>query len=163
MAQALDGEGLAAFMTGSFDEARRLREAGLRTPIVMFAGALPEGMADLVSAGLVPTIVDRAGAEAVARAAAGMPAPAYVKVDAGLGRLGVPLEEAETFLAGLAAMPGLEVQGLYTHLPFGDARGRDWAQGTVRRLRCAARAPRSARAGAARSPRRAPAPPLPPA
>lgn len=128
VAQALDGEGLAAFMTGSFDEARRLREAGLRTPVVMFAGALPEGMADLVGAGLVPTIVDRAGAEAVARAAAGMPAPAYVKVDAGLGRLGVPLEEAETFLAGLAAMPGLEVQGLYTHLPFGDARGRDWAR-----------------------------------
>ncbi|MYE59722.1 MAG: alanine racemase [Alphaproteobacteria bacterium] len=128
VARALDGEGLAVFMTGSFDEARRLRAAGLRTPVVMFAGALPEGMADLVGTGLVPTIVDRAGAEAVARAAAGMPAPAYVKVDAGLGRLGVPLEEAEGFLAGLAAMPDLKVQGLYTHLPFGDARGRDWAR-----------------------------------
>ncbi len=127
VARALDGEGLAAFMTGSFDEACSLRAEGLRTPVVMFAGALPEGMADLVGAGLVPTIVDRAGAEAAAHAAAGKPAPVYVKVDAGLGRLGVPLEEAEGFLAGLAAMPGLEVQGLYTHLPFGDARGRDWA------------------------------------
>ncbi len=128
VARALDGEGLAAFMTGSFDEACRLRAEGLRTPVVMFAGALPEGMADLVGAGLVPTIVDRAGAEAAAQAAAGKPAPVYVKVDAGLGRLGVPLEEAEGFLAGLADMPGLEVQGLYTHLPFGDARGRDWAR-----------------------------------
>lgn len=127
VARALDGEGLAAFMTGSFDEACRLRAEELRTPVVMFAGALPEGMADLVGAGLVPTIVDRAGAEAAARAAAGKPAPVYVKVNAGLGRLGVPLEEAEGFLAGLADMPGLEVQGLYTHLPFGDARGRDWA------------------------------------
>lgn len=127
VAQALDGEGLAAFMTGSFDEACRLRAEGLRTPIVMFAGALPEGMADLVGAGLVPTIVDRAGAEAAAQAAAGKPASVYVKVNAGLGRLGVPLEEAEGFFAGLADMPGLEVQGLYTHLPFGDARGRDWA------------------------------------
>ena len=127
VARALDGEGLAAFMTGSFDEACRLRAEGLRTPVVMFAGALPEGMADLVGAGLVPTIVDRAGAEAAAQAAAGKPASVYVKVNAGLGRLGVPLEEAEGFLAGLADMPGLEVQGLYTHLPFGDARGRDWA------------------------------------
>ncbi len=25
-------------------------------------------------------------------------------------------------------MPGLDVQGLYTHLPFGDAQGRDWAE-----------------------------------
>ena len=127
VARALEGEGLAAFMTGSYDEACRLRSEGLRTPVVMFAGALPEGMADLVRAGLVPTIVDRAGAEAAARAAAGETVPAYVKVDAGLGRLGVPLEEAEGFLVDLVAMPGLVVQGLYTHLPFGDARGRDWA------------------------------------
>ncbi len=128
VARALEGEGLAAFMTGSYDEACRLRSEGLRTPVVMFAGALPEGMADLIRAGLVPTIVDRAGAEAAARAAAaGETVPVYVKVDAGLGRLGVPLEEAEGFLVDLAAMPGLEVQGLYTHLPFGDARGRDWA------------------------------------
>lgn len=129
VARALDGEGLTAFMTGSFDEAHRLRAEGLNTPVVMFAGALPTGMAELISAGLVPTVVDRASAEAVARAApTGEAAPIYVKVNAGLGRLGVPLEAAEDFLGELAAMQGLEVQGLYTHLPFGDALGRDWAE-----------------------------------
>ena len=129
VARALDGEGLAAFMTGSFDEACRLRAEEPRTPVVMFAGALPTGMADLVGAGLVPTVVDRASAEAAARAArAGEAVPVYVKVNAGLGRLGVPLEAAEGFLDELIAMQGLEVQGLYTHLPFGDARGRDWAE-----------------------------------
>ena len=128
VARALDGEGLAAFMTGSFDEACRLRAEGLRTPVVMFAGALPSGMADLVGAGLVPTVVDRAGAEAAARAAPpGETVAVYVKVNAGLGRLGVPLEETDGFLGELAAMRGLQVEGLYTHLPFGDARGRDWA------------------------------------
>ena len=126
--RALDGEGLAAFMTGSFDEACRLAAERLGTPVVMFAGALPTGIADLVGAGLVPTVVDRASAEAAARAAPpGETAPVYVKVNAGLGRLGVPLDAAESFLGALAAMTGLEVQGLYTHLPFGDARGRDWA------------------------------------
>ena len=129
LARALDGEGLVAFMTGSFDEACRLRSEGLRTPVVMFAGALPTGMADLIGAGLVPTVVDRASAEAAARAApAGETVPVYVKVDAGLGRLGVPLEAAEDFLGELAAVQSLQVQGLYTHLPFGDARGRDWAE-----------------------------------
>ena len=129
VARALDGEGLAAFMTGSFDEACRLRAEGLCTPIVMFAGALPTGMAALIAAGLVPTVVDRASAEAAARAApVGDAVPVYVKVNAGLGRLGVPLEAAEVFLDELAAMPGLEVRGLYTHLPFGDAQGRDWAE-----------------------------------
>ena len=129
VARALDGEGLAAFMTGSFDEACRLRAEGLSTPVVMFAGALPAGMADLVGAGLVPTVVDRASAQAAGGAAPpGETVAVYVKVNAGLGRLGVPLEAAEDFLGELAAMPGLEIRGLYTHLPFGDARGRDWAE-----------------------------------
>lgn len=129
VAAALDGEGLAAFMTGSFDEALRMKEAGLRTPVVMFAGALPAGMAALIEAGLTPTVVDRAGAEAAAEAAPpGGTAHVYVKVDAGLGRLGVALEDAENFLDALAQMPGLRVAGLYTHLPFADGSGRDWAE-----------------------------------
>ncbi len=129
VARALDGEGLTAFMTGSFDEARRMKEAGLRTPVAMFAGALPEGMAALIAVGLTPTVVDLAGAEAAAKAAPpGGTAQVYVKVDAGLGRLGVVLEETEEFLDTLARMPGLQVAGLYTHLPFGDGSGRDWAE-----------------------------------
>ena len=47
----------------------------------------------------------------------------------GLGRLGVPADEAEDFLAALAALPGLRVEGLYTHLPFADHAGHDWAAG----------------------------------
>ena len=129
VAQALDGEGLAAFMTGSFDEASQMRSAGIRTPVVMFAGALPAGMADLVGAGLVPTLVDRAGAEAVVRAVRpGEIVSVYVKVNAGLGRLGVPLDEAEQFLDDLAVMPSIDVRGLYTHLPFTDLRRQHWAE-----------------------------------
>ena len=85
-------------------------------------------MADLVGAGLVPTLVDRAGAEAVARAVRpGEIVSVYVKVNAGLGRLGVPLDEAEQFLDDLAVMPSLDVRGLYTHLPFTDLKRQHWA------------------------------------
>ena len=128
VAQALDGEGLAAFMTGSFDEARQMKAAGLRTPVVMFAGALPAGMAEVIEAGLTPTVVDLAGAQAAAAAPSGGAAQVYVKVDAGLGRLGVALEDAENFLDALSRMPGLQVAGVYTHLPFADSSGRDWAE-----------------------------------
>ena len=129
VARALDGESLVAFMTGSFDEACRLQTEQLQTPLVMFAGALPMGMADLVGAGLVPTVVDRASADAAALATpSGQQVPVYVKVNAGLGRLGVPLDVVEDFLGELATMPRLEVQGVYTHLPFGDSRGRGWAE-----------------------------------
>ena len=112
-----------------------LRTAGLGRPIVLFAGALPAGMGEVLAAGLIPTVVDRAGAEAAAGAAAAdRPARVYVKVDMGLGRLGVPADEAEAFLAGLAELPGLEVEGLYTHLPFagwGDFSSRADSDGSL--------------------------------
>jgi alanine racemase len=128
-ARVLERAGMAAFMTGSFEEACEIRAADLRSPIVMFAGALPEGLAELIGSGLIPTVVDRAGAEAAAAAGrAGTPAEVHVKVDMGLGRLGVAADEVEDFLAALAKRPGLRVAGLYTHLPFADRVGCDWAR-----------------------------------
>ena len=130
IARALERAGVSAFMTGAYDEAELLRQHGIKAPIIMFAAALPEGIPRLMEAGLVPTILDRAGAEAAAAAGSvATPGRIYVKLDLGLGRLGVPLEDAETFLAALQRMPTLKVEGLYTHLPFGDEAGRDWAGG----------------------------------
>jgi alanine racemase len=50
-----------------------------------------------------------------------------VKVDAGLGRLGVPVGSARAVIGEMAAMPGLTIAGIYTHLPFADRAGREWA------------------------------------
>ena len=82
----------------------------------------------------MPTICDREGAIAVSRAAR-KPAPIYVKVDSGLGRLGVPLPEAEGLIREIAALPNIQIEGIYSHLPFGDGAGRDWALAPLSRLR----------------------------
>lgn len=54
--------------------------------------------------------------------------PVYVTVDCGWGRLGHPVATARDFVLAVAAMPRIEVRGLYTHMPFGDEAGRAWAQ-----------------------------------
>ena len=79
--------------TGSMGEALAIRAAGVETPILIFGGALAEGIPELVRAGLIPTLMDLEQARAAA--AAGVDeAPVFIKVDAGLNRLGVPLAEA---------------------------------------------------------------------
>ena len=153
VARALDGEGLAAFMTGSFDEACRLRAEGLCTPIVMFAGALPTGMADLVGAGLVPTVVDRVSAKAAARAVpAGDPVPVYVKVNAGLGRLGVPLDGARRLPRRSRRHAGPRCSGALHASALRRRAGARLGRAKARRLRCTAGAPRGARSHAAGHP-----------
>ena len=129
VAAALERAGISGFMLGSYGDAVRLRQSGSSASLVMFAGAVPESIPQVLGAGLIPTIVDITGANSAASSGSSdAPARVYVKVDAGFGRLGVPIDEAQSFLADLAQIPFLNVGGLYTHLPFADAAEMEWAR-----------------------------------
>lgn len=119
--------GADALTTGSFEDARSLRDEGLDTDIVMFAGALPDAMPAYIQHSLIPTVHSRELAEAVS-AASPTTSKVYVKVDCGLGRLGVPLSSAVDFVLSVARLPRVEVEGIYTHLPFSDEGGLEWAR-----------------------------------
>ena len=125
VARVLADAGVEMLATGSFSEAKAIRAAGISTPILMLAGTLPEGMKNLVGAGLIPTVYDMAGAQAAAHAATanGTAAAIFIKVDCGMGRLGVALADAPALVAEIAQLDGIWVQGLYTHLSF-KGRGR---------------------------------------
>jgi len=133
VARKLDALGVKMLATGSFDDAVAIRRAGIGTRIEMFAGALPQAMAAFLAHDLTPTVHSRALAEAVS-AAASKPTPVHIKVDGGLGRIGVPFEEAEAFVDWAAALPNLEIEAIYSHIPFASADGKAWAEPRVRRF-----------------------------
>ena len=129
VAAVLERAGISGFMLGSFGDAMPLRKSGTSASLVMFAGAVPQSIPQVLGAGLIPTIVDISGASSAASfGSSDTPARIYVKVDAGFGRLGVPIDEAQSFLADLSQMPFLEVAGLYTHLPFASSAEMEWAR-----------------------------------
>ena len=76
---------------------------------------------------VVPTVTTRDFALALARE--GTPAvceaPFHLKVDTGMNRIGVRAEDAPEFARGLAGVPGLQLEGTYTHFATADAPG-DW-------------------------------------
>jgi alanine racemase len=127
VAQVLEDCGVHNLWTGSFQDALALRAAGIGSRIFMFAGALPEGMAELVRIGVTPTIVNHESAEAVA-AASTAPVKVAVKIDCGFGRLGPRVDRgALELLQAVASNPCLILDCVYTHLPFGDRAGLEWA------------------------------------
>lgn len=128
VARLLEGLGVFGLWTGHVREALALRQAGITAKIVLFGGYLPDAIPDLAAHDLIPTVYDAAGVAAAARAAGRRPLAVYVKVDAGLGRLGVPLSKARTLIRSLRDVPGLRVEGVYTHLPFRDRDGQKWAE-----------------------------------
>ncbi len=125
--RALSELGIYALATGSFSDAVEMRRAGINTRILMFGGNLPEAATELLRCDLVPTVYNMSAVQAVS-AATDTPTPVYIKVDCGLGRLGVAIEEAEDFVKRVAALPRIVVEGVYTHMPFSDAAGREWAR-----------------------------------
>ena len=135
VARALADDGdTFALATGSFEDALAIRGAGVDLPIMMFGGALPEASPLLLDHDLMPTVYDLDGARAVSSAgtAAGRTASVYIKVDAGLGRLGVPLPDALEYIREVWRLPSLRVEGVYTHLSFYDEVEREWARGRMR-------------------------------
>ena len=131
IAQHLETAGVHSLATGSVEEAQAIRAAGVKLPILLFASTPPEGLHGIVQAGFIPTITSFAGAQALSRSAT-QAAPVYIKVDAGLGRLGNPIAAALDAIERIAALAHLRLDGLYTHAAFGDARGRDWATTRLR-------------------------------
>ncbi len=103
-------------------EALDLRRAGIDAPILNL-GFTPAWQArDAVRHDVTSTVYAADVAEALARAARdlGRVARVHVKVDTGMGRLGLPPEEAIPFVARLQGWEGLVVDGLFSHLASAD-------------------------------------------
>ena len=128
VARALAAVDTYALATGSLEDAVAIRRSGIPARILILGGRLPDAVPYLLSHELMPSIADMQTAR-VASEAADAPSPVFIKVDCGFGRFGVPLETARTFIGDVAALTNIVVEGVYTHLPFSDAAGREWARG----------------------------------
>jgi alanine racemase len=103
----------------SLDEAIPLREAGVRANILLMTGFWRGEESEIVRLHLTPTVWEPWHIERLDKAAATLgvaPHPVHLKVDTGMGRLGVGVDQLPAVLAGLKAAKHLVLEGLSTHL-----------------------------------------------
>jgi alanine racemase len=132
-ARALAAEGADYLGVGSLEEGLVLRQAGLNLPVLLLLGILPGEAAKAVAADLEVALfrLDVAQALAAAAGAQGRKAGVHLKVDTGMGRLGLTPGEVLPFLEGLRAYPQLEILGLISHLAVADQEDKSY---TLRQL-----------------------------
>ena len=121
VAQRLQAEGVDGFGVALAEEALELREAGINRAILVLNGVYGGAHKDMIAAGLTPVLYDTREAEAFHSVAGNRPIDVHVKVDTGMGRLGVPMAELTTFLTALRSYPSIRIVGLMTHLSTADA------------------------------------------
>ncbi|MCE5258164.1 MAG: alanine racemase [Chloroflexi bacterium] len=115
-------------------EALALRSAGITAPLLVL-GYTPAWQArDAVLNDITVTVFSAQVAEALARAAAdlGRTAACHVKVDTGMGRLGLMPEEVLLFMQMLHKLPRLQVDGIFTHMSSADEADPAYTLGQLR-------------------------------
>lgn len=123
-AKALSAD-TAWFGVNSLDEGLRLRQEGLRQPILLFGHTGRDEIRAAVQADLTLSISDLETARAIDQAARALQqrARVHVKIDTGMGRFGFSLREAEDAFQEMSSLAGLSLEGLYTHMPQSEAAG----------------------------------------
>lgn len=114
-AKFLETQNISALAVGKVSEALRLREAGIRAPILNFGAFSASQAAELVRRNITQTTYTddfRLLAEAARRQ--GVSARVQIKIDTGLGRVGVPAHRALPLLENIAGTAGLNITGMYT-------------------------------------------------
>ncbi|MGA9365663.1 MAG: alanine racemase [Bacteroidota bacterium] len=121
---------------GILDEGVFLREHGIEAPILVFAPLFPEQAATVLDYELEATICARETAEVVnaLSSSRGRRAAVHVKVDTGMGRLGVDYRESVQFTKFIASLPNLDIRGIYTHFATADERDKRFAHTQLNRF-----------------------------
>ena len=109
------------FAVATIEEGIELRQADIRTPILILFSCLPTQVKHIVEFSLTPTIGNWEFATALNEIASETaPTKVHVNVNTGMNRSGVCWTEARHFLGRLQTLPRLEVEGLFTHLATAD-------------------------------------------
>ncbi len=116
VSRELEARGVEAFGVATIEEGLELRRAGIERPILVL-GAGPAGIEAAQEHRLAPVVYSPAMAERVSHAARRMKKPLsiHLKIDTGMGRLGLLMDEWQDILRDLAENPWIDLAGIATH------------------------------------------------
>jgi alanine racemase len=125
VSQAAEKEGVSWLGVSRIEEAIALRHAGIRCSILILGFTPPRRIPDAIHYDLAVTLYDEEIAGDYHKEALNNNRilRVHVKTDTGMGRLGVPVKEAFTFLSDLKHYPNLSIEGLFTHFACADEPG----------------------------------------
>lgn len=114
--------GADMFAVANLGEAATLRELGSGWPILILSALLPEEDHRIPALDVIPTVSSLHEAQrfhAIGQTCAN-PLPFHLKIDTGMGRLGIWFSEAPALIQQIEKLPGIRLAGLYTHFASAD-------------------------------------------
>ena len=118
------------FALATMDEAVQLRQAGIRTPLLILGPVQPADYdrAAKYDVALTVSSLQEAGAISACGVSCGKKITVHMALDTGMSRIGFPCtEEAARQIRQAAALPGIYVEGIFSHFALSDSPDKSYA------------------------------------
>jgi alanine racemase len=127
--KVLDGQDIDIFAVIDLNEAIRVRAVSQR-PVLILGYLDAKETIEAIERGFILSLYDREAIAVIQRTAErlGKTARVHVKIETGLNRLGMSIEEAIDFLSGQRMFPNIKVEAIYSHLTDASDRQEDLKQ-----------------------------------
>lgn len=129
VARTLERAGVDGISVALLEEGLELRSAGIRAPILVMGGYYGDAYEELLASDLVPVIYHEGHFDGLARATRtrglAEKVSVHLKIDTGMSRLGVSIDELPSLLEYAAGFPQITIDGLMTHFACADVAGED--------------------------------------
>lgn len=123
VSRVLEGLGVDYLGVATTDEAVRLRDHDIKTPTLILGSILPAEVRPAIEKDITLTLCSDELLREIGEAVKdGGKAKVHVKIDTGMGRIGIWHEEALGFVKRVVEEKGIILEGIYTHF---SSAGRD--------------------------------------
>lgn len=122
VSKRLESIGVDFLGVASIDEGIKLRESGIRIPVLILGLILKSDILPLFEYGFAASVCDQELARVLNNKALklGKRLSVHVKVDTGMGRIGVSHYDAHKLVRKIHRLKHLDVEGIFTHFAFAD-------------------------------------------
>jgi len=133
VSQALVTHGVDMLGVAAISEAAELRDAGIAAPILMLGSVAPDFVEDALKHSVALTVCDTGLAETLSAAARrlNVAASVHVKIDTGMGRIGVGPDGALDLVRRVLSLDPLSFDGIWTHFPAADEPDTSFARDQI--------------------------------
>jgi alanine racemase len=129
VARTLARSGSDAFGVATVEEGIELRQDRIKQPILVLAGAYVEQLGQFIEFKLTPVLYDRETLEAFEKKTQQRNATIefQLEVDTGMGRIGFPSDEIDTWLVLLGKLKALKLAGVFSHFSEAESANEKYA------------------------------------
>jgi alanine racemase len=115
---------------GNVEEGIELREAGITAPILILGGCLKDSEEKIIAYNLRSVIYSYKTALNLSKEAEkkGKEALVHIKVDTGMGRIGIPPDKAKEFIGAVSSLKNIKIEGILTHFASAYERDRSFTE-----------------------------------